>query len=171
MTEAAVATPIDLGHALAMVLRGYLDGARAALDELPGGPRGFQVLTIAGAADCPNQAGMAKDLGLDRTVMTHLIDELEAAGLVERRPDPADRRARQVLLTPAGRTARGTAATAVKDVERSVLAALSDPEADQFRTLLHKLVGPARPAVGEPCTTGEPCAADDPCAVVEPCGG
>jgi DNA-binding MarR family transcriptional regulator len=158
MLEAAVATPIDLGHALSAVLRCYLDGARGALDELPGGPRGFQVLSIAGGADCPNQAGIAKDLGLDRTVMTHLIDELEAAGLVERRPDPADRRARQVLLTPAGRTAREAAASAITDVERSVLAALSDREADQFRALLHKLAGAAtRLPAGESCAVVEPC--------------
>ena len=152
MTEAAGATPIDLGHALATVLRGYLDGARSALAGLPGGPRGFQVLSIAGTADCPNQAGIAKDMGLDRTVMTHLIDELESAGLVERRPDPADRRARQVVLTAAGRTAHGVAASAMADVETSVLAALSEAEAGQFRTLLHKLAGRAgSPAAGDAC--------------------
>ena len=69
MTEAAVVAPIDLGHALGAVLRSYLDGARAALDELPGGPRGFQLMSIVTASDCTNQAGIAKELGLDRTVM------------------------------------------------------------------------------------------------------
>ena len=32
--------------------------------------------------------------------MTYLLDDLEAAGLVERRPDPTDRRARRVAPTP-----------------------------------------------------------------------
>ena len=39
---------------------------------------------------CIDQARIAERLGLDRTVMTHLIDDLEEAGLVERRPDRAD---------------------------------------------------------------------------------
>ncbi len=39
--------------------------------------------------------------------MTYLLDDLEAAGLIERRPDPSDRRARRLAATPHGRdTAR-----------------------------------------------------------------
>jgi DNA-binding MarR family transcriptional regulator len=159
MTEAAVVAPIDLGHALGAVLRSYLDGARAALDELPGGPRGFQLMSIVTASDCTNQAGIAKELGLDRTVMTHLIDTLETAGLVIRQPDPADRRARRVLLTAEGREAHRAATGAIHEVERAVLAVLSDDEADQFRALLHKLVAqtPPTPAAAEPCAGIESC--------------
>src|SRR5204862_8339718 len=39
------------------------------------------------------QLALAQHLGVDRTVMTYLIDDLEAAKLIERRPDPTDRRA------------------------------------------------------------------------------
>ena len=38
--------------------------------------------------------------------MTYLLDDLEQAGLIERRPEPADRRARRVVATDAGRARR-----------------------------------------------------------------
>ena len=40
-----------------------------------------------------NQGTLGQQLGIDRTVLTYLIDDLESLGLVERRPDPADRHA------------------------------------------------------------------------------
>jgi DNA-binding MarR family transcriptional regulator len=50
-----------------------------------------------------------QDLGdravLSRTRVSRLVDELEARGLVERRPDPADKRATLASITPAGRAA------------------------------------------------------------------
>jgi DNA-binding transcriptional MocR family regulator len=49
-----------------------------------------------------SQLALAQHLGIDRTVMTYLLDDLEAAGLIERRPDPADRRARRVVATQLG---------------------------------------------------------------------
>ena len=93
--ERGETTSVDFGQALGTLFRNYLGSAGAAVSELPGGPRGFQVMSIAAVSACSNQAGIAERLGLDRTVMTYLIDDLEKAGLVERRPDPADRRARQ----------------------------------------------------------------------------
>ncbi|MFK0044612.1 MarR family transcriptional regulator [Streptomyces sp. NPDC090741] len=43
---------------------------------------------------------MATYLGIDRTVMTYLIDDLVTAGLVERRLNPADRRQRKIVTAP-----------------------------------------------------------------------
>jgi len=50
------------------------------------------VLVAAARGNARNQLALAQQLGVDRTVMTYLIDDLERAGYVERRPDPADRR-------------------------------------------------------------------------------
>lgn len=52
-----------------------------------------------------SQLALPHCLVIDRTVMTRLVDDIERAGLVTRRPDQADRRVRQVLATPAGRAA------------------------------------------------------------------
>jgi DNA-binding MarR family transcriptional regulator len=153
MTDTAEApmeeTSVDFGQALGSILRRYLDGAREAIDDLPGGPRGFQVMSIASGHPTCNQAGIAEFLGLDRTVMTYLVDDLESAGLVERRPDPSDRRARLVVLTAKGHKTYDAESARMREVERAVLGNLSDSDADTFRQLLVR-VAAAGPVV-EPC--------------------
>jgi DNA-binding MarR family transcriptional regulator len=141
----------DFGQALGSLLRRYLDGAREATDELPGGPRGFQVLVNASAAECSNQATIAQRLGIDRTVMTYLVDDLERAGLVERRPDPADRRARQVLRTATGEATLDEVRRRIRAVEDVVLGGLSADDAALFRRLL------ADASVGVPPTDHTMC--------------
>ena len=131
-----VAPAIDLGQALGSLLRRYLEGSREAVRDLPGGPRGFQVLSIAANGACSNQARIAEQLGLDRTVMTYLVDDLEQAGLAERRPDPADRRARRVAVTAKGEKVLAACAAQVAEVEQAVLGALSADEAAVLRRLL-----------------------------------
>lgn len=134
------AAPIDLGQALSALLRRYLAGARDVVDGLPGGPRGFQVLAVSSEGACGNQAEIAQRLGIDRTVMTYLVDDLETAGMVERRPDPSDRRARQVVLTPRGESVLADASGRLEEIERTVLGALPDPELEIFRSLLSRAV-------------------------------
>ncbi|MBD8608362.1 winged helix-turn-helix transcriptional regulator [Aeromicrobium sp. CFBP 8757] len=142
----------DFGQALGSLLRRYLDGAREATDDLPGGPRGFQVLVNASSgADCSNQATIAHRLGIDRTVMTYLVDDLEKAGLVERRPDPADRRARQVVRTAAGEATLDDVRRRMAAVEDVVLGSLSADDAVAFRRLL------VAAAVGAPPTDHSMC--------------
>ncbi len=135
----AVGARVDLGQALGALLRRYLQSAREVVDAVPGGPRGFQVLSIADQGECSNQATIALRLGIDRTVMTYLVDDLEKAGMVIRRPDPADRRARQVVLTAKGTRTLRSAAARIDEVERDVLGGLSDDEATTFRTLLARV--------------------------------
>lgn len=147
---------VDLGRALGALMRRYLDGAAAAVAELPGGPRGFQVMSIAAAGGCESQAQIAESLGVDRTVMTYLVDDLEKAGMVTRRPDPHDRRARQILLTAKGRGYFEQASARIGDVEREVLGVLSDAESDTFRTLLQRAVS-AGPVPDSACEIAETC--------------
>jgi DNA-binding MarR family transcriptional regulator len=128
----------DLGWLLGTLLRAYLKGAADAVAELPGGPRGYQVLAIAAESACRNQAGIAEHLGVDRTVMTYLLDDLESARLIVRKPDPEDRRSRQILLTAKGRRRLATLTEQVGEVERQVLASLSGAEAEQLRALLSR---------------------------------
>ncbi|WP_313353245.1 MarR family winged helix-turn-helix transcriptional regulator [Paracoccus sp. (in: a-proteobacteria)] len=59
---------------------------------------------LAEGGDDISQTELAGRLALDSSTLVRLLDLLEGRGLVERRPDPADRRARRILLTPAGRT-------------------------------------------------------------------
>jgi DNA-binding MarR family transcriptional regulator len=55
--------------------------------------------------------------GMARPSMAELVDELEADGLLERRPDPSDGRAKLVVLTPAGWDAIRTGRTIIARIE------------------------------------------------------
>jgi DNA-binding MarR family transcriptional regulator len=134
----------DLGWALGVVFRAYVKAANVAFSELPGGPRGYQVLASAARGQPGSQLELARHLGVDRTVMTYLLDDLEKAGLIERRPDPQDRRARQIVATASGRERLGYLDRQMQAAEQHVLAGL-DSEADRraFRALLFQLAAHA----------------------------
>ena len=133
---ASADTAHDFGWALGTLLRAYLKQAHAAFKDLPGGPRAYQVMSIAASETCETQAAIAERIGLDRTAMTHLIDGLESHKLVRRIPDAEDRRARHVALTARGRTVLAEMTERVEHIERSVLAGLSPADAGQLRTIL-----------------------------------
>src|SRR4051794_4950718 len=81
----------NLGWALAVLLRRWQERAQEALLGLPQGSRGYHVLSVVVHDALPTQAALASRIAIDRTVLTYLIDDLEAAGLVERQLDPRDR--------------------------------------------------------------------------------
>jgi DNA-binding MarR family transcriptional regulator len=141
----------DLGWALGVVFRSYVKAAGAAFADLPGGPRGYQVLAAAVRGQLASQLALAQHLGVDRTVMTYLLDDLEQARLIERHPDPADRRARRIVATMAGRELLDELDRRLRAAECEVLAGLEN-EADRgtFRALLRQLAGRARELDAEP---------------------
>ncbi len=128
----------DFGWALAVVFRALVKAANTAASDLPGGQRGFQVLTAVADGGPGTQLALAQQLGVDRTVLTYLLDDLEGAGLIERQPDPADRRARRVVMTAAGRARHDELLARMAQVEEHILAGLSDDERGAFRHALYK---------------------------------
>ena len=67
-------------------------------------PRQFAVITVLGAHDGVAQQELADRLKIHPSSMVAVIDDCEAAGLLERRRDPADRRRYAIHLTAKGRT-------------------------------------------------------------------
>ncbi|MDG4758444.1 MarR family winged helix-turn-helix transcriptional regulator [Micromonospora sp. WMMD710] len=129
----------DLGWMLGIVFRGYVRAAEHALADFPSGPRGYQVLTAAVNGPARNQGAIAEELGIDRTVLTYLIDDLERPGFVARRADPADRRSRLVDVTDAGRAAWEQRQRALRQVESHLLGALTPAESATLRALLQRV--------------------------------
>jgi DNA-binding MarR family transcriptional regulator len=155
--EVCGALDADLGWALGVVFRSYFKITNAALSDVPGGPRGYQVLAAAAGGQPGTQLALAQQLGVDRTVMTYLRDDLERAGLVERRPDPADRRARRVVATDRGNGLLAELHERLKQAEEQVLAPLEEQDRAAFRALLQRLA----------TRVDELDPAPDACAVVE----
>jgi len=126
----------DLGWTLGVVFRAYAKACTDVLADLPGTHRGYQVLTAA-ARDAPeSQSALAQRLGIDRTVMTYLLDDLEGAELVARRPAPADRRTRHVVATEHGREQLAKLTERLDHAENHILAGLKAAERRTLRTLL-----------------------------------
>lgn len=74
---------------------------------------------------------MAARSGLTKQTMGELVDDFEAFGLVERHPDPEDRRAKIVAFTPAGRRFLRTVRKAISDAEGEMLAKIGSRAMDQ----------------------------------------
>jgi DNA-binding MarR family transcriptional regulator len=122
-----------------VVLRAYAKAAHAAVADLPGGPRGYQILSAAAQGAVSSQLALAQHLGVDRTVMTYLLDDLEAAKLIERRPDPADRRARRIVATQLGTELLATLNDRLQAEEAHLLAPLDLETRETFRAQVRLL--------------------------------
>jgi DNA-binding MarR family transcriptional regulator len=72
--------------------------------------------------------------------MTNRLDRLERAGLIERRPEPNDRRGKLIALTDAGRRVIDETITRHVANEAQLLSVLAPAEQEKLNTLLKKLI-------------------------------
>ncbi|WP_438492883.1 MarR family winged helix-turn-helix transcriptional regulator [Streptomyces asiaticus] len=139
-----LALDTDLGWAIRLVGAAFRRVATDSVADLPGGARGYLVLVALASGEPPSQLALAKEVSLDRTVMTYLLDDLEAHELITRRPDPRDRRVRQVLLADTGRTRLKQVRRGLAAAEARLLTDLGDQDAEQLRTLLARVAQTAQ---------------------------
>jgi DNA-binding MarR family transcriptional regulator len=88
-----------------------------------------------------SQADLAATLRVDPTSLVGLLNELEAAGLVERRRSPQDRRRHTVALTSAGMGRLAEIERALAASEQRVLSGLDPTEQATLHALLQKATG------------------------------
>jgi DNA-binding MarR family transcriptional regulator len=144
----------DLGWSLGVLLRAYERAMTTAVEAVPHGFRGFLVLREVVRGAHPSQAALAASLGIDRTVMTYLIDDLERAGLVERRVAEVDRRQRRVQPTPDAEALLAELEHRVAVAEDDVFGALDPADRATVGQLLRRAACGYR-ETGDPCTTVE----------------
>jgi MarR family transcriptional regulator, transcriptional regulator for hemolysin len=110
-------------------------------------PALFALLNVIGARQGANQQQLGSALGIDRSTMVSLIDQLESARLARRRPSATDRRAREIAITPKGRRLLQRARGLISQVEDEVLAGLTAEEGHELLTLLRRALdsAPAQP--------------------------
>lgn len=106
-------------------------------------PALFALLNVLGAREGSIQQQLSLDMGIDPSAMVRLIDELESAGLAQRRRRPQDRRAWEVAITPKGRRTLERARRLAAAVEAEVLGGLSTAERQQLLTLLRSALAAA----------------------------
>jgi MarR family transcriptional regulator, lower aerobic nicotinate degradation pathway regulator len=114
---------------------------REALDADGLHPRDFGVMTMVEAHPGMTQQQLHEKTGIDPSSMVAVIDELEAAGLAERRAHPEDRRARRIFLTEHGSKTLEHVRALAAELGKELFAPLSAQELKTLHGLLRKLAG------------------------------
>lgn len=137
------AVPVDQPERRLVALLDYLARrmrlrSESVLAPLGLRPRHLVALTVLRDAGNISQQGLASTLQIDGTNVVGLLNDLEAASLVERRRSPEDRRRHVVSLTDAGAKRLREAECALAAVEDEVLGALDPAERETLYDLLRR---------------------------------
>ncbi|MFD4429326.1 MarR family winged helix-turn-helix transcriptional regulator [Nocardia sp. NPDC058497] len=84
---------------------------------------------------------LAEAAGMTQQSMGELVTHLERCGYVERRPEPADRRARLIVATAAGGEALALAGEHIRRIEEAIAAELGGATLGDVRTALGRIPG------------------------------
>lgn len=122
--------------------RAALEAQRFTADRLAevGMRRGFYgVLATLAEVGPSSQADIGRRLGVDRSDMVAILNDLEGEGFVTREPDPADRRRNSVVITRSGRSALARFDRTIAQAEKSILSTLDSEERKTFVGLLQRI--------------------------------
>jgi DNA-binding MarR family transcriptional regulator len=133
--------------AIGLLLRRAHDRAASALVEAlrPLGLelRHFAVLIALNANGPLSQSGLVKVTGSDKASMVRVVDDLERAGVVQRKPFPGDRRVHTIEMTPHGLELFDTAHVDAGVIAEGLVAHLRPGEAAQLLDLLTRFTYPS----------------------------
>lgn len=97
------------------------------------------VLAFLSRRDGMTQTALADDLDLTKVAIGGLMSRLEGAGLIERRVDVSDARARRVYLTRAGQKLISSIRSSVERVESEILQGVGEDELNAAALTLHRI--------------------------------
>lgn len=100
------------------------------------------------------QSVLAADFELSPHSITDIVDALERLGMAERRPDPADRRAKLVVITGTGQASLDVANATRERLLTHIFGALSEADRETFARLLTSLDEAARELIAVPAAPG-----------------
>ena len=122
----------SLGHAISK-------GFKESLEPFELHPREFAVLRAVGFQEGQTQHALGDRLQIPGSRMVSIVDELESRGFVERHPNPADRRVRELYLTDTGRKALDEAVERAMAFEQRVTEPLAADERERLLDLLERI--------------------------------
>jgi DNA-binding MarR family transcriptional regulator len=130
----------DLAALLTRASRRLIDAEKPLLAARGISMWGYIALSrLASKGAAPTQLVLSQAIGYDKTRLIGLLDELERDGLVTREPDPADRRARIVHITPRGRERHAAVVADIRAMEEDVLGDLTSAERETLLAVLPRL--------------------------------
>lgn len=104
-------------------------------------PAQFMVLLELWREEGLTQKDLVGRLDVEQATMAATLARMERDGLIERRPDQADARARRIQLTARARALQEPALSAAKNVNARALAGFSDDEREVLLCGLRRIVG------------------------------
>jgi DNA-binding MarR family transcriptional regulator len=129
-----------LGYLLKTAYAQLAERVDEVLKPLELSARQLAVLSVIAMNDSLSQIALSERLGVDRTTIFEMLDELEDAGLLERRRDKSDRRRNVLALTASGRSRLVEAEQARAEAEADYLSRLKDHDTRDLFALLRALV-------------------------------
>jgi MarR family transcriptional regulator for hemolysin len=148
-TEAAPSGPPaaePIGRAVSSSAKVLSRAFERELAEAGGSQPVWLILLALKQRDWRTQQDLAAAVGIEGPTLTHHLDGLDKAELIERARDPNDRRAVRVELTDAGDKLFRRLAKAAIGFDQRLRAGLSDEELDEFRRVLGRLRDNVAPA-------------------------
>ncbi len=127
---------LKLARAARLVSRAF----DAALGEAGGSLPVWLVLLNVKVRPTATQRELAAAVGVREATLTHHLNSMEAAGLLVRRRDDANRRVHVVELTEAGQAAFVQLRKAALAFDRRLRRGIADEQADELEQLLDRLV-------------------------------
>jgi len=112
---------------------------RDALGKNSLAPRVFSALLLVVQYPDVTQSELARMLGIERSGLVSIIDELEGLGYLERTTVPGDRRVQALIATDAGKAAKKEMHQKVRSHEDELLSELTNDEKHTLITLLGKI--------------------------------
>ena len=140
----------DLAAMVMPLLRTLMAAEQPVLDAHGLTMWAYAVLLHLEETPIRTQAALAEAIRADKTRIIAVLDDLESRGLIGRRPDPDDRRARLLSLTAEGRRLRDTVQAAIQRGEERLLAHLPPADRDGFLRGLRALSALPEPETGRP---------------------
>jgi DNA-binding MarR family transcriptional regulator len=126
----------ELGELLVAAYRAFSQQGRARFGEHGLSPAKVRLLTALHHGPDSRMRDLADGLGVSGRAVTGLVDALESDGLVTRKPDPGDRRAFRLALTPAGLGAIDQIARLQEQVSAEIFSGMAAEDQRELARLL-----------------------------------
>lgn len=140
MSEVPESLRYRLSYVLGNLYRRLLAVEGDALAAVGTGVKQQAALAVLADEGPMSQQELGRRLGIDRTTIVAIVDELENAQWVERARDSADRRSYLLTLTAAGNATQRRGRRAVDEAERTLMTGLSDQDRRTVTELLTRML-------------------------------
>ena len=128
------------GHLISLAARGFARLSEARLKPLGFGVGHLPVLVALRDGQASTQRDLARFAKVEQPPMAQMLARMERDGLIERVPDPADRRSSRITLTEAAKARLPDATAVLFQGNRDVLHGFTAEETAMLVTLLNRLI-------------------------------